>query len=108
MVPPLPCLLTRARTRRPVAQAALSSSTATDGHRQPEQPARTPGGLRCLWYGDHTADALASVDEFLRTPAATVALVEFCRSRRDSRAPQAHARALADAVGSMAAKVRNR
>ena len=84
MVSPLPRLLTR----------------------QPEAPARAPGGLRCLWYDDRLADTLTSVGEFMRTAAAAAALAEFCRDRRDSRAPEDHARALIDAVGAIAARLR--
>lgn len=63
-------------------------------------------GLRCLWFGDRLSDALISVDEFLRTPAATAALAEFCRSRQASPAPEACARTLIDAIGATAARLR--
>jgi len=82
---------------------------ASAGRRLPreiEQPARTRGSLRCLWYDDRLADTLASVDEFLQTPAAIAALAEFCRSRLDSRAPVAQVRDLVDAVGAIADSVR--
>ena len=93
---------------RPVLSASLSSSAAfSSGRRPPSQPARTLGGLRCLWYDDRVARALASVDEFLHTPAAATALAEFCQNRRDGRAPVAQARELVDAVGSIAGLVRH-
>jgi len=66
----------------------------------------SPGrGLRCLWYDDALADTLTAADEFLRTPAATAALAEFYRARRDCYAQEPDARALIDAVGSTAARL---
>ena len=61
--------------------------------------------MRCLWYDDVLADTLTAADEFLCTPAAIAALVEFYRARCDSRAPESEVRALIDAVGSAAARL---
>jgi hypothetical protein len=76
--------------------------------KRPEEAAsRTAGGgLRCLWYGPGLADTLTTVDEFLRTPAVTAALAKFYQARRGSRAPERDVRALIDAVGVTAAKLR--
>lgn len=61
--------------------------------------------LRFLWYHAGLAHALAVVDEFLRTPAATTALADFCRARRGSPAAPLEARTLAGAVALVAARM---
>ena len=105
--------LTRAGTTwRPRTQTAQdplaipAPALADPFDRRPEEPALVPTrGLRCLWYDDALADTLTVAEEFLRTPAAIVALAEFYRVRRDCCAPESDARALIDAVGSAAARL---
>lgn len=97
----------RPRTQTAQDLLAIPAPTVSDRiDRRPEEPAPTPTrGLRCLWYDDTLADTLIVADEFLRTPAAIIALAEFYRVRRDCRAPESDARALIEAVGSAAARL---
>jgi len=97
--------LTKARTaQNPPASPAPAQAGPV--HPRPEEHAPIPGrSLRCLWYDDVLADTLTAADEFLCTPAAIAALVEFYRARCDSRAPESEVRALIDAVGSAAARL---
>lgn len=105
--------LTRAGTMwRPRTQTAQdlpafpAPALADRIDRRPEEPAPAPArGLRCLWYDDALADTLTVAEEFLRTPAAIIALAEFYRVRRECCAPESDARALIDAVGSAAARL---
>jgi hypothetical protein len=115
MVSPFPRLLTQARTpRQPMtwtgedipAPPAVRPDQVS--HRQPARPAPATASerLRCLWYGACLAEAMTVVDEFLRTPAATAALVEFYRARYGSPAPEFDTRALIDMCGVTAARLR--
>ena len=116
MVTLFPRLRIKARTprrslARPGETALMPPAAAQADHirqRQPEEPgSRTVGrGLRCLWYDAGLADMLTMVDEFLRTPAATAALVEFYRTRHGSPAPESDTRMLIDAFGVTAARLR--
>ena len=72
---------------------------------EPASPAAC-GPLRCLWYSGRLADALTAMDEFLRTPAGSAALTDFCRARRGGAAAESDARALIEAVGRTAARMR--
>ena len=115
MVSPLPRLLTQARTPRqpvtPTGEDMPAPSAAQPDqvpHRQPAGPAPSTASerLRCLWHGACLAEAMTVVDEFLRTPAATAALVEFYRVRHGSPAPEFDTRALIDMIGVTAASLR--
>jgi hypothetical protein len=117
MASSLPRLRTKARTPRQPAtrtgtQGLMAPAPALPDRtrqRQPEEPDswNAAGGLRCLWYDTGLADTLTAVDEFLRTPVGTAALADFCRARRGGPAPELDARALLDAVGSTAARLRD-
>jgi hypothetical protein len=78
-------------------------------HRQPAgaAPSTASGRLRCLWYCAELAEAMSVVDEFLRTPAVTAALVEFYRSRHGSPSPESDTRALINMFGVTAARLRD-
>ena len=88
-MPPAPALADRVHNRQPAEPAFWSAG----------------GPLRCLWYHVELADTLAVVDEFLRTPAASAALADFCGARRGSPATPLEARTLAGAVALIAARM---
>lgn len=89
----------------PMAPAFAQADRVQD--RPPAEPVSWSAGepLRCLWYHAGLADALAVVDEFLRTPAATAALADFCRAQPGSPAAPAEARTVAGAVALIAARM---
>jgi hypothetical protein len=116
MIAPFPSLSAKERTRRrPMPRTGEQvyvppAPGQVDGvqDRPPAEPAASLSAdepLRCLWYRAGLADTLGVVDEFLRTPAATAALADFCRTQPGRPAAPLEAHTLAGAVAFIVARM---
>lgn len=77
----IPALRPDAAVRTPWRSSGRPSETAPTRCAPAPASRAADGQLRCLWYDAAVADTLAALDVFLRSPAGTAALAEFCRAQ---------------------------